>query len=86
MRKRAMETLGKTKSRTGNGSKEEKRWRSTSQSFQWLQDAIKCKQIEADAERKVQEEESREKMEERKAVREEMLRRERDTNNLLEQL
>ena len=48
--------------------------------------AIKGKQIEADAERKVQEEESREKMEERKAMREEMLRRERDTNNLLEQL
>lgn len=35
MRKRAMETMGETRSRTGEGSKEEKR-RSANQAFQWL--------------------------------------------------
>ena len=86
MRKRAMETVGETKTRTGNGSKEEKRRRSASQSLQWLQDAIKSKQLQAEEERKAQEEERKERMEERKAIQEEMQRREREQSNLFEQL
>ena len=52
MRKSAMETLGETKTRTGEGRKEEKRRRLAGQSFQWLQEAIKTKQLQADEERK----------------------------------
>ena len=85
MRKCAMETVGETKARTGNGSKEEKRRRSASQSLQWLQDAIKSKQLQAEEERKAQEE-RKERMEERKAIQEEMQRREREQSNLFEQL
>ena len=52
MRKRAMETMGETKAKTGEGCKEEKRRRSAGQSFQWLQEAIKAKQRQADEEKK----------------------------------
>ena len=47
MRKRVMETMGETRSRTGEGSKNEKRRRSASQSFQWLQEAIRGNKSQA---------------------------------------
>ena len=56
MRKRAMETMGETKARTAEGCKEEKRRRLAGQSLQWLQDAIKTKQLQADEEKKAGEE------------------------------
>ena len=86
MRKRAMDTMGETKARTGEGCKEEKRQRSAGQSLQWLQDAIKTKQLQADEEKKAREEERREKKEDRKERREEKQRRERETSYLMEQI
>ena len=86
MRKRAMQTMGETKARTGEGCKEEKRRRSTGQSRQWLQDAIKTKQLQADEEKKAREEERREKEENRKERSEEKQRRERETSHLIEQI
>ena len=57
MRKRAMETMEETKARTGEGCKEEKRRRRlVSQSLQWLQDAIKTKQLQAGEEKKARKE------------------------------
>ena len=45
MRKRAMETLGETKSRTGNGSKEEKK---TEINWSVISMAPRCNQRQAD--------------------------------------
>jgi hypothetical protein len=85
MRKRAMETMGETGSRTGEGSKNEKR-RSASQSFQWLQEAIKAKQLQAEEEKKAREDERREKEEEKKEKKEEQQKREQETSYLFEKI
>ncbi len=85
MRKYAMETMGETRSRTGEGSKNEKR-RSASQSFQWLQEAIKAKQLQAEEEKKAREDERREKEEEKKEKKEDQQRREQETSYLFEKI
>ena len=86
MRKRAMETMGETKARIGEGCKEKKGRRSAGQSFQWLQEVIKTKQLQADEEKKAREEERREREEDRKERREEKQRRERERSYLMEQI
>ena len=85
-RKRAMETIGETKSRTGKGSKEEKKRRSTNQAFKWPHETIQSKQKQAEEERKTREDERKEREEERLEREEERERRDQERNYFFEQI
>ena len=66
MRKRAMVSMGETRDRHGESSKEENKRRSARQPMDWLEKTIKRKERMAEEEQKQREEERRQQEEERR--------------------